>query len=210
MPAMPKLEALSLTLLGSFDPSIFHPEWFKYNSILKGLDADRLRIKIVHPEVAELTGEWFHLHALKDRVTLRASRSLDFERLCTLAHGIFVFLERCPVSVVQLRRAMHFDEPEMAEWKRIFHSLATHVPLPTSLPNPNLRSLELEVTRPDPPSAIRLRVEPSGQLPGGFCVTASCLYAVREDIPKHLLQILGEHCLEDARSAWITGLKEDG
>ena len=53
-PRAPDSEEISVVLLGSLNPGIFHPEWFRRQEILSPQEAEEARRKLVSPEVTEV------------------------------------------------------------------------------------------------------------------------------------------------------------
>jgi hypothetical protein len=54
-----ELEGLTIVVVGSFNPAIFHPAWFSRCNLIRQEEADSAKVEIVHSEVAQFSGDWF-------------------------------------------------------------------------------------------------------------------------------------------------------
>ena len=83
----PELEDVSVVLVGSFNPAIFHPTWFAREKLIQQEEADRADIKIVSPEVSVFSIGWLQLEVTLDRFAARTSQIQNLEPLRDLVRG---------------------------------------------------------------------------------------------------------------------------
>lgn len=50
MPLIPEIDGSSIVVLGSFNPAIFHPLWFKINQLIRPEEADSAKLEVTHPQ----------------------------------------------------------------------------------------------------------------------------------------------------------------
>ena len=98
-PRAPDAEEISIVLLGSLNPGIFHPEWFRRQEILSPQDAEAANIKIVSPEVTEVLFLDMKLDVFPNRLVLE---TLDASRAEKLQDIVVNILSKLPHTPLQL------------------------------------------------------------------------------------------------------------
>src|SRR5260221_1037799 len=66
----PEEEGLEVVLLGSFNPKIFHPAWFRRYDLINEADLEDATVRIVTNDVSDIEMRGIHLICLKDRMSL--------------------------------------------------------------------------------------------------------------------------------------------
>ena len=69
----PANEEISLVLLGSLNPTIFHPEWFVRQGLLPRGEAERAETQIISPQVADVRFSDFGLQVLPNRLSVQTT-----------------------------------------------------------------------------------------------------------------------------------------
>ena len=54
----PDVSGVEIVLVGSFNPPIFHPEWFAKYGIINSAEKDAAEIELIHREFAFFRMEW--------------------------------------------------------------------------------------------------------------------------------------------------------
>src|SRR5688572_8331526 len=103
----PILAGPSIVLLGSFNPAIFHPEWFARHGLLRE-DEGKADLDVVSPPVASFSLDWLKVQVTGDRFIATAEDVGHSLPLRDLVIGTFTYLEHTPIRGVGLNRLMHF------------------------------------------------------------------------------------------------------
>jgi hypothetical protein len=104
----PQVNAVSIVLLGHFNPIIFRPEWFRDKSILIGSDFDEITIDIINPEIVQFRLSWDQLNVTRDRFLVTVVQE-PIIRVQDFFVSSFQRLPETPVSALGLNREVHFD-----------------------------------------------------------------------------------------------------
>jgi hypothetical protein len=161
----PELEDVSVVLVGSFNPAIFHPAWFAREKLIQQEEADRADIKVVAPEVSVFTIGWLALEVTLDRFAARTSQIQNLEPLRDLVRGTFGLLRHTPVKQMGINRQAQFRSPSENAWHQLGHRLAPKEPWAGLLEKPGMRRIQVQGVRPDAHKGrIAVAVEPSLKL----------------------------------------------
>jgi hypothetical protein len=162
-----RLEARSVVLLGSFNPPIFHPQWFESMALVPS-DASS-DVELITPDVTKITlGGWLEVVVLRDRFTVQTTDPLKYETMRDLVVSTFTILAHTPLTALGLNHDRHYRIPREEDWHALGHILAPKDMWSTVLEKPGMRSLTIEGVRPDKLSgAIYVKVEPSQRMEPG-------------------------------------------
>ncbi|MCK8484321.1 hypothetical protein MUY21_09760 [Aliiroseovarius sp. S2029] len=99
----------SIVLLGSFNPSIFHPAWFAQNEVISKEHAGTSEVDVIHNEVASVTlGNQIRVTCEAKRFQVEASKAPEILLLDLVSK---VFGDLLPHSRVQsfgINKSVHF------------------------------------------------------------------------------------------------------
>ncbi len=123
-PRAPDAEEISVVLLGSLNPGIFHPEWFRRQEILSPQDAEEAKIKIVSPEVTEVLFLDMKLDVFPNRLVLETLDASRAEKLEDIIVNILSKLPHTPITACGLNNTIQFDLADEEYWHKIGHTLA--------------------------------------------------------------------------------------
>lgn len=158
----PELEDVSVVLVGSFNPAIFHPVWFAREKLIQQEEAERADIKIVSPEVSVFSIGWLAVEVTQDRFAARTAQIQNLETLRDLVLGTFGLLRHTPVKQMGINRQSHFRSPSEDAWHTLGHRLAPKEPWAGLLEKPGMRRVQVQGIRPDTyKGRISVAVEPS-------------------------------------------------
>ena len=140
----------SIVLIGSFNPSIFHPEWFARNDIIPAYDLEGVNLEVVHPEVAKFTFPWLLIEILQNRFLAKTSDEAQFGPLRDFAISTFTLLEHTPISKLGMNVSIDYQVSSESEWHKVGDTLAPKNIWSHSLPGRvGLTSLKVSSPRDD-------------------------------------------------------------
>jgi hypothetical protein len=204
----PEIDGATLVLLGSFNPAIFQPAWFKSSDLLSGPEADDAEVKIIHPAIAEFSTDWLQLSVIRDRFALHTKSAAHFEQIQDLAVGVFHLLEHTPVTAMGLNRDMHFRIENEERWHALGDRLAPKDIWSEKLrgigtrDKPGLRSMTVMGYPPEKTNClINVRVEPSANIRPGLYVGCNRHYKI-DDFQNSLKALMDE-----LAAAWVESLE---
>jgi hypothetical protein len=158
----PELEDVSIVLVGSFNPAIFHPVWFAREELIQQEEADRADVKIVSHDVSVFSIGWLAVEVTPDRFAARTTQIQNLEPLRDLVLGTFGLLRHTPVKQMGINRIAHFRSPNEETWHQLGHRLAPKEPWAGLLEKPGMRRIQMQGIRPDDyKGRISVAVEPS-------------------------------------------------
>ena len=172
-----KIKGLSVVLVGSFNPAIFHPSWFSANKLIGQQEADNARIEIVHPDAAIFTTDWLTVSVDRQRFQVATIQETHFELLRDLVLGTFELLCYTPLLQMGINRTFHFGLLSNQNFYSLCNGLAPNKKWQTVLQDPNMASLVVHGGRKDElPGFIGVRVEPSSKVPSGIFIEVNDHY----------------------------------
>ena len=176
----PDAEQVSVVLVGSLNPGIFHPEWFRRQGILLPQEAEEAKIKIVSPEVTEIRFLDMKLDVFPDRLVLETTDVSRAEKLQDVLINVLAKLPHTPVTACGLNNAIQFDLNDEAYWHAIGHALAPKELIwDDLLEKPGMALLMIKGVRTgDFPGEVNINVAPSKKFPHGLLVSSNFHYAV--------------------------------
>jgi hypothetical protein len=201
MSLIPEINGASIVVRGSFNPTIFHPVWFKTHTLIRDEEADTAELEVTHPEISVFSVDWFRLQVMRERFSIETTDSAHFEPLRDLVSGTFSLLEHTPVSAVGLNRMMHFKMPSKEKWHAFGHLIAPKKVWNGIMKQPGLKSLTMQDSRTDPRGYTEVKVEPSRRLEPGVFVLVNIHYEIEKQDVQHMLRILKESWEKDLMAA---------
>jgi len=197
----PEISGASIVLTGSFNPTIFQPEWFGRQQLLPEAEISSAEIKIVMPQVCHFETERFIVYVMQDRFSASTKPNATSEPLRDLVLGTFFVLEHTPITALGLNRQMHFALKSEETWHKLGDRLAPKDGWNEILEGrPGLLSLEILTNRKHPEgSRVQVKVQPSVTLKFGAYVETNEHYpAGKDQALKGLMEIL-KHNWEEAQ-----------
>ena len=173
----PEISAVSLVLLGSFNPSIFTPAWFGWHDLLSKRTVDTAELQTAQAQITAFRADWLELQVVQGRFSLSTTQS-PFVRLQDMAIRIFrEQLPHTPLNAVGINREIHFLVNTFSERDRIGRKLAPTGPwgdwgrqLEPDGRQGGMTSITMtQVNLPDRPAGGRLNVtvQPSNRIGDG-------------------------------------------
>ena len=145
-----EIDSASIVIIGSFNPAIFHPIWFKANGLIKPEEADKAKLEITTPMISIFQVEWFRLQVETQKFAIQTESETHLELLSDLVIGTFSLLEHTPVSAIGLNRMMHFKMDSGRSWHAFGDKIAPKDVWEGVLEEPGLVSLTMQGPRQTP------------------------------------------------------------
>lgn len=170
----PKLlyEDCSIVILGEFQPSIFHPQWFLNNGLLNELEAKDAKIKVVTPVVTDFSvDDWLYVFINEARLQLKTIHIDRKDELIDLMIGICNQIKYMPIIALGINVDKHTDLFNKDIRDKLGWVLAPPENWKNILSNPGVRSLIMEETKTeDITGFLRVKIEPSTKYKGNTAV----------------------------------------
>jgi hypothetical protein len=213
----PEASAAGIVLIGSFNPRIFRPKWFKAMGIIGDADAESAKVRIVHEAVTAFSLDWANLHVDQNRFGIDTSDPPLIRIHDAVLTAFKQFLIHTPVYQLGINRTVHFSVGSFDVRDAIGKLLAPREPWGEWGPKisgdpqkPQLRGgmkslLMSQLDRGDGyKGSINARVEPSALRPAdGIFVEVNDHFFVGDDPTK----ILGsEPAMNILESEWSTSI----
>jgi hypothetical protein len=172
MRIQPETDAASIVLIGSFNPRIFRPDWFKAGEIIGDKEADAARIEIIHEAISIFALDWGRISVDPNRFSIETQNPPLIRIRDIVVKTFSEFLPHTPIFQMGINRMAHFSVGDFAMRDKIGKLLAPHEPwgewgAKISGNNPQLRggmkSLTMsQLDREDKfRGSISARIEPS-------------------------------------------------
>ncbi|MGA3085272.1 MAG: hypothetical protein ABSE95_10800 [Thermodesulfobacteriota bacterium] len=105
----PEISGVSIVLLGSFNPPIFHPEWFAKYGLINDKEKEAAEIAIIHREIAMFRMEWLSINVQPGRFAAETQEG-PFIRLADFVVKTFRdYLYHTPIGKMGINRLVHFN-----------------------------------------------------------------------------------------------------
>lgn len=178
----PQAEGLDVVLVGSFNPAIFHPEWFLRQGIIPDQDAKEAEIEVVSGQVASVKMWGMRFQCLSDRFSIGTRNVSLAERLQDIIHQTFSLLRHTPITACGINPWAQYEVSSTEYWHKIGHTLAPkELVWNELLEKPGMQSLTIKASRHGEfPGETNVIVEPS-VLPLGIVVRSNYHYGLPRD-----------------------------
>ncbi|SRR5260221_4884387 len=167
-------EGLEIVCIGSFNPKIFHPAWFRNFEIITEADMQESTVRMVSSDVADIEMKGIRIQCLKERFTAGTADPTRYEMMQDWVLLIFSMLPHIPLTMLGINSLVHYRLiDDVDRWHRIGHRLAPKDVWEQMFMKPGLLSLTTQCERTDGfEGNIHVTVEPSVQFrPGLFVKT---------------------------------------
>jgi hypothetical protein len=144
-----EIEGSSIVLIGSFNPSIFNPQWLLARELISESDNTDSKVNIISPQVSSFELSWCSVTVTQDRYQAMTTKSPFYELLRDLVIGTFSVLEHTPVRQMGINWYRHYKLSTEEEYHQLGHTLAPKAPWEGLLEKPGLSYLRIEGQRKD-------------------------------------------------------------
>ena len=174
----PELQAVSVVLVGDFNPKIFQPAWFASQEMIWKSEADDAKIDIIHHEVTSFSLDWVKLAVTAERFSVTSESESHYDVMRDLVINCFALLKHTPIRLMGINRTMHFRMSSEDAVNSLGFRLVPPEPWQSLLPSGAMRSLTMESLRKQPEGYIRVEVEPSAKINPGIFIAVNHHYII--------------------------------
>jgi hypothetical protein len=177
---IPEAEGLDVVLVGSFNPAIFHPEWFFRQGIVSEQDAKEAKIHDVSGEITVIQMCGIRLTCVGDQFSIATSNISHAERMQDIIRQTFNLLLHTPIIACGINPNVHYVVGNDAYWHKIGHTLAPkELVWNDLLEKPGMQSLTIKAARGGNfPGEINATVEPSAKHRPGIFAKVNYHYGI--------------------------------
>lgn len=170
-----EIEGLSVVLVGSLNPMIFHPKWFQSVKLLTEEDVKDAEVSVITGDVAQFVlGNGVRIVVVHDRMTMSVSDMSKKEFVYDLIIKTLNVLYHTPIKAVGIHHNIHFRVSERTYYDKIGHTLApkeliwNKVLKKAGLERLTIRGCDSE----DKDESVRVHVESSAKVSQGLFVSS--------------------------------------
>lgn len=179
-PVRREIEGANIVLIGTFEPAVLQPEWFATQGLISHEETYVANVQMNRQDSVAFTTDLFEVKAKRDQLLVGTTHGPSFPRLTDIVSGVLALVQP-DIAKVGINRDTHFALSSVEAWRDIAQRLAPPENWDLLLPNPGMRSLAIQGTRPDgQPGAVLVRVEPSVRVRPGIYVQVNDHFEVAE------------------------------
>jgi hypothetical protein len=181
----PASEEISLVLVGSWNPAIFHPEWFVRQGLVSRGEADRAETAIISPQVASVRFLDFGLQILANRLSVQTTDVSKAPRIHDLVIGILTKLPHTPIGAGGINQFLHLPTGAEANWHRVGNQLAPKELVWRNLyeQRPGLTNISIQFPSESRfPGFVNISVQPSTLTPHGILVASNTEFRTTDQV----------------------------
>ena len=168
----PRIQGLSIVLVGDFNPKIFQPAWFGMEGLIRKNEVETAEIQIIHSDIVIFSlKDWLSFNVTREKLSVETTQEAYYEIMRDLILGTFKILRHTPLKMMGINHYRHSLMDSEEEWHRFGDKLVPKERWRKILKKPGMRSLTIEESiRPGSfKGYIRITVEPSIRIhPGAF------------------------------------------
>lgn len=168
----------SIVLVGSFNPVIFHPQWFIRHGLVQETDINEKDTEIVHPDICKFSLGWAAFDILRNKFVSRTNDPSQYCALRDLTISAFSILSHTPLNQLGMNLTIEYSISSIENWHKIGDILAPKDPWRDLLPERiGMRKVIIQSSRKDALGGyIMVEVEP----------TNPSVYGVRFSMNSHV------------------------
>ena len=176
---------LHFTLIGDFNPAIFHPAWFSAEKLITETEAKEAADVLCAPQYAKFQLPWATFSITQDHFNVSTTRESHFEPLRDLVVGTFKLLKHTPIKKLGINVEQHYQYEDFEKWNSFGHKLAPKEIWKNFMDDPGLLSLTMtdKTVRKDPPGLTRVDVQSSLRVKPGIYFGINNHYDCDSNIP---------------------------
>lgn len=164
-----EIQALSIVLIGHFNPVIFHPFWLAKNGLIANVEAESAEVQIIHQDLAVYKISWFNFELTRERFHINTLNEAYFEPLRDLVVGIFEILAETPVTQMGINFEYHVPLPSKADLTNFLNNLSPSSFWKKVFDQPSFNTISIQQSRTTFPFGfVDLLVAPSGRVSNGI------------------------------------------
>lgn len=194
----PDIDGAGVVLLGSFNPTIFQPEWFARQKLLPQAEVDVADIELIAPPITQFETERFVVQVSGERFSAVSKANTNAALLRDLVLGTFYILEHTPVRAMGIDRLMHFSVASEQLWHQVGDRLVPKEAWNAVLGGrPGMKSLSILTDEGGSQGGtLTVKVEPSSKMKWGVFFETNEHREVQkadQETLIHFMNILKDH-----------------
>lgn len=142
-------DRISIVLVGSFNPGIFHPAWFEMQGLLPSIETKDAQIEIVSNDLAIFSVAWLRIEVVGDRFTAKTNDESKIGPLYDLVTGTLRILEHTPITQLGMNRELQYAVSSEDDWHAVGHALAPKTIWSKYVKEPGMKALVMKCKRND-------------------------------------------------------------
>jgi len=198
----PDVKSASIVLLGNFNPSIFHPQWFAAHGVISQSEADdESDLKIATPQVTSFSLTWGNVQVTSDQFVISCKNPSLFTMLQDFVLKTFDILGHTPVSSMGINLEQKWLSTNKAEHQSFGDKIVPKEKW-DFMSKPGLRDIVMEEQqRPDDYSGyVQARIQALREKQYSVLISINDHYF----IPKYETNLGAEPIMEILRENWTT------
>jgi hypothetical protein len=198
----PDVKSASIVLLGNFNPSIFHPQWFAAHGVISQSEADdESDLKIATPQVTSFSLTWGNVQVTSDQFVISCKNPSLFTMLQDFVLKTFDILGHTPVSSMGINLEQKWLSTNKAEHQSFGDKIVPKKKW-DFMSKPGLRDIVMEEQqRPDDYSGyVQARIQALREKQYSVLISINDHYF----IPKYETSLGAEPIMEILRENWTT------
>jgi hypothetical protein len=178
-----EIEGINVVAVGSFNPRLFHPDWFSKQGLISD---DELKYSLdnldtIHKTIISYPIKESHLEVSLDRLQIGGDFRANLQ-IRDLLVSIFSLLEHTPVTAIGINRGMHFRVDSDDQKYAILNNLSPKESYKELLKKPVLKEIQVAGTRPDSDEGyVLINVQPSVRINPGIFIEVNNHHGSSED-----------------------------
>ena len=196
----PDAKAASIVLLGNFNPSIFHPQWFAAHDVISQTEADNeTDVQITTPQLASFSLSWGNVQVTPEQFVINCKNPPLFIMLQDFVLKTFGILGHTPVTAMGINLEQRWLPSDDDQHRRFGDHLAPKKNW-AFMTKPVLRNIVMEEQqRPDDYHGyIQARIRTLRENQNSILISINDHY----HIPNYKLNLGSEPILEILRNNW--------
>lgn len=128
-------EEASIVLIGSFNPSIFHPEWFIRHKIVPEWNYEAGQSRggaapvAILPDLAQVEfQDDRRLEVFLNKFVIRTTRASEYLTLKDIVTNSFGILQETPIDQMGMNHQVLIEIPELSDWLKFGEQIAPKTP----------------------------------------------------------------------------------
>ncbi|MEM6738058.1 MAG: hypothetical protein AAF620_18515 [Bacteroidota bacterium] len=165
-----ELERLSIVLIGSFNPKIFHPAWLSANGLIRSSEAETAEKMFIHNNVSVFELDWMSINVTPDRFTINTLQPAYYEIVRDLVSGMFEILEHTPMTAMGVNFESHYGMSKPERLRSVSNEIIDIKKWESIFDKPELNSLSVKTSKPEDLGYYLIRVEESIRIANGLYI----------------------------------------
>ncbi|MBN2443094.1 MAG: hypothetical protein JXJ04_17170 [Spirochaetales bacterium] len=200
-------EAISVVLIGKFNPAIFQPLWFSSEQLIRKSEGEEAKIELIHPDATIFALDWIRIEVLHERIVFSSLHDEHEELIADLILNTFRLLRHTPIFKLGINKEVVFTAENEKDWHKIGNTLAPKTIWNSIVKNPGMNSLTIQSERDADihKGYIRTKVEPYSQSKYGVLIKINDHYEI--DIKKDEI-VNSDEILKIFENEWRNSLEK--